>query len=556
MYLDFSIPFEKLHLCKSRHPSEEREGLCSKKNSHEGDRERVLVIGATNFLGSKVVSYLISKNITVDAVADYRDLLQFGRHQDLAWYRMDMLHLHHRVSVNLINLTNHTQVTKCLTRAVSKIVFVPPALSSRAEMKHAEYSGAMSDALAHFITILEVVRSISPCTQVTLLSKTDNHQSDSEVHDSMMQSWLSTFEHMLSAYHHYHKFPISIFRVHGVFGPWDESVLDIYFEMGKNESRGMESKCWYIDDVMEILFQNIVMSSKSCQLINLNKCQSDLSSNERHLEHLDRTWMWAHSYAGVKPRRRLHKKKSENNMIFTSYFTTSKDYQRKRFKSPDNFRYMQNFYFSLIEKQMKAVIFHDGLDQGFQHRVHSFYPNVSFVKIESLHGRTTNDARFYAYYQYLMEHSDIANVLMTDMSDVVFQRDPFELISVLGDFLYIGADIDIFPSMASMPWINSRLESCFGSFSMSKEGELHELMKMETVYNAGTIGGSRKMALSALATILNFLDASPPQLNCNMPALNYGMHKHFFEVIFTGFPLNSRFFKWQSSPKGVYILHK
>jgi len=515
------------------------------------------VIGALHFLGSKLVSHLISANVTVEAVADYRDLLQTSSQQDLAWYRMDMLRLHHRVSVNLINLTNHSQVVKQLTRlprGVSKIVFVPPSLNSHGNIRHSEHAGPMSDALTHFITVLEVVKSFSPCTQLTLLSKADIHHITGEVGESMLQSWFSTFELMLSAYHHFHKFPISIFRVHSVFGPWDESVLEDYSKMGGNESYGMENKCWYVDDVMEVLIQNIILSSKSCQLVSLDKCQSsNLENDEQHLEKVDRTWMWAHSHIYEKSRHGLHRKKSEKNVVFTSYFTSSEDYQRKRFKSPDNFRYMQDFYLSLKEKQMKAVIFHDGLDQGFQHRVHSFYPNVSFVKIESLNGRTTNDARFYAYYQYLLQHSDITNVLMTDISDVEFHRDPFELIAVLGDFLYVGTDIDIFPTMASMPWIKSKLGSCFGNFSVSEEGELHKLMKMETVYNAGTIGGSRKMALSALAAVLNFLDVAPPQLNCNMPALNYAMHKHFSEIIFTGFPLNSRFFRWQSLPKGVII---
>ena len=550
---------EEFQLCKPvHHTRQKRQSPCSTSPQNGS----VLVVGALYFLGSRLVSHLASNGVPVEAVADYKDVL-ISNH-GLAWYRAEMLHLHHGISVKLANLTNRAQVEHLLAerqQVLSRLVFVPPRwngeIQTKNSNKYSNFDKIMSDSLIHFVTILEVVKDVSPCTHVVLLieegaSSTNSHSPN----PSMARQWISTFELMLSTYRYFYRLSIRLFRVHSVFGPWDDSILEKYLEEGSREPRNMEDNCWYVDDAMTILLRDL-LSARKCGLVQLEDCK--FRSKEEHVqqaENIDRSWTWAQSFAEEKYNKRKHKTKLKNDVVFTSYFTSAEDYQRKRYKSANDFRYMKDFYFSLKEMKMKAVVFHDGLDQGFQHRVHSYYTNVTFEKVDSLHGRTTNDARFYAYYKYLLEHSDITKVLLTDISDVVFQRDPFELMSVVGDWLYVGTDIDIFPTMASMPWIKTRLGSCFGNFTVEEGGELHKLMKMETVYNAGTIGGSRERVLSALAVIVTYLDTTPPKLNCNMPAVNYAMHKHFFDVIFTGFPLNSRFFRWQSSPKGVYIIHK
>ncbi len=549
-YLDLH---EELHLCKLR-PSSKRQGAQSCSRKKYPQKGRILVVGSLHFLGSKLVSHLSTNSTAVDAVADYKDVLNSV--DGMEWYRADMLLLHHRLKIKFANLTNQTQVKNLIgERRVSTVVFVPPPkilnynVSSGNKINvHFKVESILSDYLRYFVTILEAVRESSPCTKIVLISETES-KSHHAAQRSWAKSWITTLELVLSNYRYYYEIPITIVRVHSVFGPWDENVVKHVME-SRSKDPQMGGNCWYVDNVMAVIV-GAIQSTKKCQLVHLGGCPENIKAeNEQYME---KTWSWARSYAEDKYGKR---KRPQNNLVFTSYFTTSEDYQRKRFKSKDSFWYMKDFYFSVKEKNMKAVVFHDGLDQSFQHKVHSYYQNVTFIKVESLHGRTTNDARFYAYYEYLLEHSDVTSVLLTDISDVVFSRDPFELMSLLGDWLYVGTDIDIFPNMASMPWIKKRLGSCFGDYSVGAQGELYNLMKMDTVYNAGTIGGTRERVLAALVTILTYLDMAPTQLNCNMPAVNYAMHKHFFDNIFTGFPLNSRFFRKQHSAKGVYIIHK
>ena len=163
----------------------------------------------------------------------------------------------------------------------------------------------------------------------------------------------------------------------------------------------------------------------------------------------------------------------------------------------DNFEYMKTWYFSLEKTRLKAVIFHDGLSHKFQDK---FKPDVLKFKLTSLRNRTTNDARFYAYLRYLHEHPNIDRVLLTDISDVEFIQNPFHLMDILGDHLYIGRDIDIFPNMQSMGWLTKRLGQCF-SDNADRMKELSILKKLEFVYNAGVIGGTRTLVLQFLTHV-------------------------------------------------------
>ena len=53
----------------------------------------------------------------------------------------------------------------------------------------------------------------------------------------------------------------------------------------------------------------------------------------------------------------------------------------------------------------------------------------------------------------------------------------------------------------------------------------------------GVIGGQRGVVLEFLDRVIQLLDRTPPEANCNMAAVNYVAHKFFYERTFTGYPL-------------------
>ena len=538
----------------------------------------VLVVGALHFLGARLVSRLASLGVQVRAAASY-DMALHG--DELVWYREEQLRTHHDISVGIGNLSNQSQVEGLLAMTEgatppSQVVFVPPGVDGDAEeMEGKVLNAVMSQSLVEFTILLENVRKLAPCTRVVLISRSDRPQtigpssSSSSSSSSIFLAWMETFELLLSTYHNAQHVPVGLLRLGGgVHGPWGRQALHMHKRVLSRPGGPGDPDCrwWFVRDVVAGI-EEVVREPGKCVVKELDPCFSrkKLSKNgdpsslenqlpggsvkEKWLGSLEASRRWASSYlSGEKPSARV---------ILTSYFTSSPDPQRPLHSTTSSqFQYMADFYRSLKALGLRAVVFHDGLDTGFQHRLTSHHPRLSFVEVPSLKDRSTNDARFYTYYDYLLRHPEIESVLLTDISDVSFQRNPFELMSLLGDWLYVGTDIDIFPDMRSMPWIRERLSGCFGNHSMAPGGELSRLMELDTVYNAGTVGGSRHVMLDVLTAMVTYLDSCPTELNCNMPCLNYAVHKHFFQRVFTGFPLHSRFLRHQHSPKGVYLVHK
>lgn len=533
----------------------------------------VLVVGALHFLGARLVSHLASSALSGPQGADQREVRGVASFaaalegEELVWYRQDQLSTHHHISVKIANLTNQSQVEWVLSggqrrgkgggRPPSEVIFVPPGVDRELRVDEAEdgvMTDVMSQSLVEMVSLLEALRRLSPCTRVVLVSRSQHWHGDRT--SATFLAWMETFELLVSTYHNIYDTPVGVFRLSGLHGPWGREALRLHHIHGRGTNLGdlVPSHCWYVRDVVGRILE-FVRSSGSCEVAEMEPCtrqtepaKADIGG--QGLANLQASLGWAKSY--LDGRKSKYTETKDSSVIFTSYFTSTADSQRRRQQAPNHFSYMAEFYWSLKRRNLRAVVFHDGLDPGFQHRVSSHYPRLTFQSVPSLRNRSTNDARFYAYFKYLVRHPEITRVLLTDISDVMFQHDPFELMSLLGgEWLYAGTDIDIYPNMRTMPWIKERLWGCFGNTSVpASEFEL------DTVYNAGTLGGSRHLVLDLLATLVTYLDSSPAYLNCNMPAVNLALHRHFFRRIFTGFPLSSRFLRHQTSPKGVYIVHK
>ena len=363
---------------------------------------------------------------------------------------------------------------------------------------------------------------------------------------------MSAFEAVLLTYHDLYNLRFTILQTGAVYGPWTHHALELQPRNGRTANQTSLDSRWYINDVTEEILWSL-KEGPFCSVLDLNS-QHLLKNSTRLPTHLGikKSLAWARAY-----KQQLQQTRHSKDVIFTSYFTSRDDIQRHQQFSPNHFRYLMNWLVSVRNLGLSVVIFHDELDSAFCHRVQQYHPGLSFVRIPSLLNRTTNDARFYAYLDYLHTHSDLGRVLLTDISDVKFQMNPFQLMQLLGsnNSLFIGTDIDLFPNMASHRWITEHLEDCFGRYALEHR-PLKPLLSLDTVYNAGVIGGSRHVILAFLEKLVVYLDATPAAVNCNMPAVNYVVHQYFFHQLFTGFPLTSRFLRFQASPNGVYIIHK
>ena len=237
--------------------------------------------------------------------------------------------------------------------------------------------------------------------------------------------------------------------------------------------------------------------------------------------------------------------------IFTSYFTSKHDPQRSVTTEKNDFKYIGHWYSSIKAHNMKAVVFHDGLSAEFMQRIKQDYADIEFAYWD-LAGRTTNDARFLAYLSYLDQHPEIERIQCTDISDVVFQQNPFHLMTLLGRHLYIGQDLEGVEHFQDNGWIQKVTESC-GVHSFP---DFYRVKQYQYLYNAGMIGGDRSIMMNLLHKLKDAFDNTPPVHNCNMAVVNYVVHKYFDDIVFTGFPFNN-FFKHRGYDyMGVYSAHK
>lgn len=92
--------------------------------------------------------------------------------------------------------------------------------------------------------------------------------------------------------------------------------------------------------------------------------------------------------------------------------------------------------------------------------------------------------RFFAIYEYLRKnHDKFKYVVTTDVKDVYFQADPFEMIDDIcsnSGFKLILASEGL--KYKDEPWGNDNLMQSYGPY-------IHELFKNNEIYNVGTFGG-------------------------------------------------------------------
>lgn len=247
--------------------------------------------------------------------------------------------------------------------------------------------------------------------------------------------------------------------------------------------------------------------------------------------------------------------------IFTTYFTGKPDPQSgakrksnviKHFKTwlrsqrggaqrelpgvagPDEFNRMKLWYDSLIGVGCEAVIFHDELSDGFT-REHEC-DAVVFDRYRLKTQRSVNDERYQCYYEYLLKHPEIERVFMLDLFDIEFFSNPFHLMDDAQYDIYCGGDAGEYNDKLN----REKMTLAFGG------AHYEDRIKL----NAGVCGGNRKQIMQLLETMIEVFDQLSAQgtlQNLNMAIFNKCVYDLFeYERIMYGYPLNSRFKKYES----------
>ena len=239
------------------------------------------------------------------------------------------------------------------------------------------------------------------------------------------------------------------------------------------------------------------------------------------------------------------------DVIFASYFTKNINFHQhdssnngKGGSLPDDFNQIKSWYQSIQKLNLNAVIFHNELTQDFIQKYST--KQISFSYWESKNRLSYNDERFYCYLNYLKEHKDIERVFCTDLYDVIFYNNPFLLMTDKKDYsLFVGSES---PSKSSAQWMIRKCKEM--NYKTSRNN-----FSSSPLYNAGIIGGNRKIIIGLFESMTEEMKSVSQQFNSNMPVFNYCVEKLNDVKIFTGYPLHN-VFKSNRVTDGVYIKHK
>jgi hypothetical protein len=245
----------------------------------------------------------------------------------------------------------------------------------------------------------------------------------------------------------------------------------------------------------------------------------------------------------------VEKFENNKNVIMTTYFCKKKDPQRKNYAPCDDFIYIKPWYNSIKRLGLRGIIFHDGMSKKFIKQYET--ENIRFEYVDSKKFEySLNDQRFLIYYDYLLKHSEISNVFMTDGNDVKLVKSPFNNIC---NNLCVGSEKG---KIKTNKWLQTKINILNSNNNLNCEWK----NKNVNIYNAGILGGNRKIVMEFLKEMRNIfiiLDKKQKKENLNMSIFNYVMFNNFSNKnILTGEKLHSVFKEYQNNRKDVYFIHK
>lgn len=212
---------------------------------------------------------------------------------------------------------------------------------------------------------------------------------------------------------------------------------------------------------------------------------------------------------------------------------------------PNSYNQIRSWYESVIKIGAKACIFHNELSDEYISKYQT--ENIKFVRWSEEHRPSYNDERFYAYLDFLEKNSDISRVMCTDLYDVIFYKNPFELMDIFPQHnIFSGSETT---TEYSSKWMIRKCKLM--NYPRSRNG----FSTQQLIYNAGIVGGKRENILQLFRSIIKNFKRVDLQFNANMPVYNYCLEKLESANILTGFPLHN-VFNSNKVLDGTYIKHK
>jgi hypothetical protein len=243
----------------------------------------------------------------------------------------------------------------------------------------------------------------------------------------------------------------------------------------------------------------------------------------------------------------------DKNIIIGVYYTHKKDGQWNKQIQKNNFEYIKPWHKSITEKNLQGVLLVDNsCGQDFINKYQN--NNVKMIKIQPTKSKhALHVVRFLDIYKYLQSNI-YDNVLLTDVSDVMFLKNPFDFIKD-DKKLYVGCEQrhknGDFKIAERDPWAKHNFKRFYNA-----KNKNYPFWKKKFL-NCGIVGGHYHNVMKFLNKFKEEASVPPKgTFPMDMPIMNYVCYDNFSENLITGQPLHTIFGIYDVNNKECYIAHK
>ena len=243
-----------------------------------------------------------------------------------------------------------------------------------------------------------------------------------------------------------------------------------------------------------------------------------------------------------------------NNVFFACHIAGVFDVNRNNVLKHDDYDLVKVWANSIRDLNQQGIIFNNNFSDKTVAKYQS--ENIIFNSVQHDSRFSPNVFRYFVYRDFLSQHSEIENLFLTDVSDVIVIQNPFiqELFFQNPDKLFCGDE----PKQLNNNWMNehsNHLRSKISNYANYEKKFANEIL-----LNCGIIGGSRKI----MSEFLNKLCAIHENYNYDnetsytgdMGAFNFLVRTEFKTRVIHGEPVNTVFKEYQDLRTDCWLRHK
>lgn len=245
----------------------------------------------------------------------------------------------------------------------------------------------------------------------------------------------------------------------------------------------------------------------------------------------------------------------KQHVVMASLITGAYDVNRNETLPSNDFDQVKEWAASVQKAGLQGIIFHNGFSEETCKKHQN--GNLIFIKSDQSSSYNPNVIRYFLYLDFLNNAGNqITDVFLTDISDVVMIRNPFEEndYSENVEKLFCGDE----PKKLENEWM---LDHSAYLRSQMPDFEIYEKeFANDTLLNCGIIGGKKSLILNFLQRLCgihqSYNQNHKSAFTGDMGAFNFLIRTQFQTQILHGFPINTVFKEYQKDREDCWFRHK